>query len=128
MREGLTVRMQQPFDAVVATVREALAGQGFGVLSEIDMKATFKAKLDVDRDEYVILGACNPVLANRALGVDPYVGVFLPCNVVVRQDGDDVVVDAVDPEDMVRMTGTQELAPVAGEVASRLRAALATLG
>ena len=127
MSEGLSVRVHRPFAQVDAEVRAALATQGFGVLTVIDVQATLKAKIDADMDEYVILGACNPVLANRAIGIDPRVGVLLPCNVVLRRDGDAVVVEAVDPDDMVQVTGRPEMAPVAAEAGVRLRAALAAL-
>ena len=127
MAEGLAVRLDRPFDDVVGEVRAALAGQGFGVLTEIDVKATMKAKLDEDLDDYLILGACNPPLAFRAIGSHASIGTFLPCNVVVRRDGDAVLVEAVDPEDMVRVTGEPALEPVAAEATTRLRAALAQL-
>jgi uncharacterized protein (DUF302 family) len=127
MTEELTVRVTRPFDDVVGEVREALASQGFGILTEIDVKATMKAKLDEDLDDYLILGACNPPLAFRAVTTDPRVGVLLPCNVVVRRDGADVVVQAVDPADMVAMTGQAGLEPVAAEATERLRTALAAL-
>jgi len=124
---ALTVRVDRPFDQVVADVRAALATQGFGVLTEIDVQATLKAKIDVDMPAYLILGACNPPLAHRALTADPHVGTLLPCNVVVRVDGDAVVVDAVDPGEMLRATGKPDLAPVADEATAKLTTALASL-
>lgn len=127
MAEGLTVRLSDSYADVVPRVKEALAKQGFGVLTEIDIQATIKAKLDADVEEFVILGACNPPLAKQALDLDRHIAVFLPCNVVVRATDDGTVVEAVDPETMVQVTGTQALAPVATEAALRLRAAIAEL-
>ncbi|PFG39265.1 uncharacterized protein (DUF302 family) [Georgenia soli] len=124
MTYGITVTLDQPFDAAVAAVRAALAGQGFGVLTEIDMAATLKSKLDVDVPAQVILGACNPPLAHRALQAEDSIGLLLPCNVVVRAADDAVVVEALDPQVMVGVTGNQALTAVADEAAGRLRAAL----
>lgn len=122
-----TVRVESGFAATVAAVRDALAAQGFGVLTEIDVTATMKAKLGEDMEDYLILGACNPPLAHRALGVDRTVGLLLPCNVVVRGDGDGTLVQAFDPSAMVAFTGLEALRPVAGEAADRLDAALAAV-
>jgi len=130
MGDGLTVRIKEPHDQVVPRVRAALAGQGFGVLTEIDVTATMKAKLDATVEPYLILGACNPPLAYAALQADRRIGVLLPCNVVVRADPDDqavTLVEAVDPQDMVAMTGRPELQPVADDAAARLAAALGEL-
>lgn len=118
------------FDDAVERTRDALAQQGFGVLTEIDMSATLKAKLGEDMEDYRILGACNPPLAHRAVEVDRQIGLLLPCNVIVRRDpGDDatVIVEAMDPEVMVQVTGEAALEPIAAEAATRLRAALAAL-
>lgn len=128
---GRTVTVRAPFGEVVSRVREALAGQGFGVLTEIDVRATLKAKLDEDMEPYLILGACNPPLAHRALEADRSIGLLLPCNVVVRagRDGEDgAVVQALDPQTMVELTGQPELRPVADEAGRRLDAALDALG
>ncbi|MCG7523585.1 DUF302 domain-containing protein [Streptomyces sp. OfavH-34-F] len=122
-----TVTVEGPFDRVQQEVRSALADQGFGVLTEIDVQATLKAKLDHDMEPYLILGACNPSLAHRALEVDRSIGLLLPCNVVVRADGDEVVVQAFDPNAMVSLTGLDALAPVAQEATRRLDAALAAV-
>ena len=122
-----TVALDAPFDEVVPRVREALAGQGFGVLTEIDVQATLKAKLDQDMEPYLILGACNPPLAHRALEVDRSIGLLLPCNVVVRGDGERTLVQVLDPRTMVELTGLAALAPVADEASDRLDAALAAL-
>ncbi|MBM9435336.1 DUF302 domain-containing protein [Actinacidiphila bryophytorum] len=110
-------------------VREALAVQGFGVLSEIDVRATLASKLDVAMEPYVILGACNPHLAHRALEADRSIGMLLPCNVVVRGNPDGgSIVQALDPEAMVELTGLPELRPVADEARRKLDASLASLG
>ncbi|MEV5418098.1 DUF302 domain-containing protein [Streptomyces albogriseolus] len=123
-----TVRLATTdFDTAVAAVRRALADQGFGVLTEIDVTATLKAKLDHDMEEYLILGACNPPLAHRALEVDRSIGLLLPCNVVVRRDGDHMLVQALDQGTMVTLTGLDALGPVAEEATARLDAALAAL-
>ncbi|KOU11734.1 MULTISPECIES: DUF302 domain-containing protein [Streptomyces] len=127
MRYGRTITLEGPFDKVQHDVRQALADQGFGVLTEIDVQATLKAKLDQDMEPYVILGACNPPLAHRALEADRSVGLLLPCNVVVRGDGDRVVVQAIDPGTMVTLTGLDAMAPVADEAARRLDATLSSL-
>jgi uncharacterized protein (DUF302 family) len=108
-------------------VRDALAVQGFGVLTEIDIKATLKKKLDVDVPAQVILGACRPPLAHEALQAEPSIGLLLPCNVVVRETEDGTVVEAVDPQTMVALTDNAGLQPVADEAAERLGKALAAL-
>ena len=127
MTYGTTVVLHQPFDDAVAAVRVALSDQGFGVLTEIDMQATMKAKLDADLEPYLILGACNPPLAYRALQAEPSVGLLLPCNVIIRQTGQGTVVEAIDPMTMVSTSGNPALQPVVDEVAVRLNAALAAL-
>jgi uncharacterized protein (DUF302 family) len=127
MTEGLSVRVRASFPDVVTRTKEALAGQGFGVLTEIDVKETMKVKLDADLEDYVILGACNPPLAHQALQADRHIGVLLPCNVVVRADGDATLVEAVDPAGMVTMTGQASLEPVAREATIRLQLALAAV-
>lgn len=127
---GRTVELKAPFDEAVARVREALAGQGFGVLTEIDVAATLKAKLGEEMEPYLILGACNPPLAHRALEADRSIGLLLPCNVVVRgsRDGNgSTVVQALDPQTMVKLTGLAALQPVADEAGRRLDAALDSL-
>lgn len=118
------------FDDAVERTRAALAEQGFGVLTEIDMAATLKAKLGEDMEDYLILGACNPPLAHRAVGVDRRIGLLLPCNVIVRRDPGDagaVIVEAMDPEVMVQVTGDADLQPIATEAAAKLRAAIDAL-
>lgn len=122
-----TVTVRAPFDQVQQAVRRSLGDQGFGVLAEIDVQATLKAKLDHDVGPYLILGACSPPLARQALEVDRAIGLLLPCNVVVRADGEEVIVQAVDPGTMVTLTGLDAMAPVAEEATRRLDAALAAV-
>ncbi|AVV46655.1 ABC transporter [Streptomyces sp. P3] len=120
----------KPFDEVMEGTRAALAQCGFGVLTEIDMQATLREKLGVAWERYVILGACNPPLAHRALEATRQIGLLLPCNVVVRQDAADpsvTVVEAVDPAVMAEVTDATGVAAVAQEAAERLEAALALL-
>jgi uncharacterized protein (DUF302 family) len=122
-----TIRLGGDFDTTVTAVREALADQGFGVLTEIDVRATLKAKLGHDMEDYLILGACNPPLARRALEADRSIGLLLPCNVVVRRDGDTTLVQALDPGTMVTLTGLPALEGVAADATARLDAALRSL-
>jgi uncharacterized protein (DUF302 family) len=124
---GISVRVALPFDETVERTRAALKEQGFGVLTEIDVQQTLREKLGEETERYLILGACNPPLAHRALGVDRRIGLLLPCNVVVREDEDATIVEALDPEIMVRATGEPGFEPVATEAADRLRKALDTL-
>jgi uncharacterized protein (DUF302 family) len=125
MSYGITTTLNQPFEETLTAVRAALKEQGFGILTEIDMAATMKAKLDVEIAPQVILGACNPPLAHRALQVEESIGLLLPCNVVVRSVGAGrTTVEALDPKVMVTVTGNDELGAVAEEAASRLGAAL----
>lgn len=122
-----TVSVEGTFEETVQTVRRALSDQGFGVLTEIDVQATLKTKLGHDMEAYLILGACNPSLAHRALELDRTIGLLLPCNVVVREDGDRVLVQAIDPATMVTLAGIDDLESVADEVTERLDAALASV-
>ncbi|HZP54102.1 DUF302 domain-containing protein [Actinocrinis sp.] len=124
---GMSVRLSRPFSETVDRVRAALKEQGFGVLTEIDVRATMREKLGEEMEPYLILGACNPPLAHRALGVERGIGLLLPCNVVVRADGDATLVEALEPRMMVSVTGRDELEPVAQEAAAKLEAALAAL-
>lgn len=124
MEYGTTVTTALGFDEAVARTRQALAEQGFGVLTEIDVQATLKAKLKLDMEPYLILGACNPELAHQALEVERDIGLLLPCNVVVRRDGDRTLVQALDPQVMVSLPGLPALQPVVDEAGRRLSAAL----
>jgi len=127
MGYGISIRAQAPFAEAVARVRDALKAQGFGVLTEIEMRAILHDKLGEDMDVYLILGACNPPLAHRALGIDASIGLLLPCNVVVRADAGQTIVGALDPQTMVTITGQPALQSVADEAAGRLRTALDSL-
>ncbi|SCG45083.1 Uncharacterized conserved protein, DUF302 family [Micromonospora echinaurantiaca] len=125
MSYAMTIRVSADFAPTLERVRAALKDQGFGVLTEIDLRSTLREKLGVELAEYVILGACNPPLAHRAVQADPGIGLLLPCNVVVRADGpDSTLVQAMDPQVMVRLSDAPELPAVADEAAARLRAAL----
>ena len=125
----LTTTVQRPYEETVEAVREALGEQGFGVLTEIDIKATLKKKLDVDVAPQIILGACRPPLAHQALQADPSIGALLPCNVVVRsQDESTTIVEAVDPEKMLDMSEQgAALNDVACDAKERLQKALAAV-
>jgi uncharacterized protein (DUF302 family) len=127
MTYALTTTVPAAYDETVAAVKEALGEQGFGVLTEIDLKATLKKKLDVDVPAQVILGACRPPLAYASLQAEPSIGLLLPCNVVVRESDAGTVVEAVDPQTMVALTENDELQPVADEARQRLEKALASL-
>ena len=128
MTYSISTTVDLPYDAAVAQVRAALGDQGFGVLTEIDIKATMKAKLDADVPPQVILGACRPPLAMAALQAEPSIGLLLPCNVVVRSlDASTTAVEALDPQTMVSMTDNPALQAVADEAAQRLTAALDSL-
>jgi len=117
------------FEAAVAAVTEALKGEGFGVLTEIDVKATLKKKIDVDFRPYAILGACNPKLAHQALSAEPDVGLLLPCNVVVQGlDDGDVKVSILDPALMGRVAENDALEPLMADARARLSRALESLG
>jgi len=125
---ALQTVVERPYDDVVDRVREALADQGFGVLTEIDVRATMRDKLEVDVPAQVILGACRPPLAHAALQAEPDVGLLLPCNVVVRSlDDTTTKVEAVDPQVMVSLTDNDGLQKVADEATDRLQAALDAL-
>jgi uncharacterized protein (DUF302 family) len=125
-QRSITVTL--PYDEAVSRTREALADQGFGVLTEIDVQATLREKRGVDMEPYVILGACNPELAHQALDIDRSIGVLLPCNVVVsaREDGRSTV-RILDPQLMASVTELPELQPLADEASRRLQLVLDAL-
>lgn len=124
----ITNTLAQPYDAVVEAVRAALNEQGFGILTEIDLKATLKIKLDVDVAPQVILGACRPALAYEALTAEPSIAAVLPCNVVVRAvDDATTIVEAFDPDAMMGLADNDALRTVAADAKQRLTAALAAL-
>lgn len=102
-------------------VTDALKAEGFGVLTEIDVRATLQEKLGIDRAPYLILGACNPQLAHRALEAEPSIGALLPCNVVLRAEGDDTRVEIMDPKAALGVTGAAAVESVAHEATERLR-------
>ncbi len=124
---ALTTTTSLGFDEAVAQIRVALADQGFGVLTEIDVQATMKAKLDADVEPYLILGACNPSLAHQALTLDPAIGLLLPCNVTVRTQDGTTIVQAMDPQLLFTVVDKPGLKAVADEAGSRLSKALAQL-
>ena len=126
MQYGTTVSTELSFDAAVERITQALAEQGFGILTMIDVQATLKSKLDQDMEPYLILGACNPQLAHRALEIERDLGLLLPCNVVVRRDGDRTLIQALDPQVMVSLPELPALQSVADEAGRRLQAALAS--
>ena len=130
MSIALATTLKTTFDDAVARTREALSQKGFGVLTEIDVKATLKNKLNEDMENYLILGACNPPLAHRAITANRQIGLLLPCNVVVHSDPDDpasTLVEAMNPQLLVDVTDDPQLLPVAQEVADKLKAAIAAL-
>jgi uncharacterized protein (DUF302 family) len=125
IRYGFGARVAMPYEEAVARTREALVAEGFGVLTEIDVRATLKKKIDVEFPPYVILGACNPALAHQALSTEPDIGLLLPCNVVVRaEEGGGSVVSIMDPEAALGLAQRAEIEPLAAEVRSRLQRVL----
>lgn len=130
MREhayGFAVETDLGIEEAEQKVREALAEEGFGILTEIDVAATLKTKLGVDRSPYKILGACNPDLANRALGIEEDIGLLLPCNVVLYQKGDTTVVEAIEPRTMSQITANEALSDIAEEARTHLVKALTSI-
>ena len=122
------IELDTSYDDTVGRVTEALKDQGFGILTEIDVRQTLKDKLDVDIEPQVILGACNPGLAHRALEIDPRVAALLPCNVVVRTENGRTIVEALDPKLIAEIPDNPDLAPIAEEAGQRIQAALDALG
>ena len=119
---GLAVEVALPYEQAVERAREELAKEGFGVLTEIDVKATLKKKLDVDFRRYVILGACNPPIAHQALSAERDIGLLLPCNVIVYESDnpEKSVIAAIDPIEQLKLTGNTAIEPFAGEVKEKL--------
>lgn len=129
MRYGLERDLRgATLDQAVERVTAALANEGFGVLTRIDVKDTLKKKLDLDFRGYVILGACNPGLAHRALTVEPQIGLLLPCNVVVQEGSDGVIVSIADPRAMFQIVENPALAPIVEEAEQRLRRVVGAIG
>ncbi len=127
---SLSTILHTSFDDAVARTRKALADEGFGVLTEIDVKATLKSKLGAEMEDYLILGACNPLLAHRAVTIDSQIGLLLPCNVVVRVDSateGTVIVEAINPQMLVDLTGQPMLQEVAEQATGKLHAAIDAL-
>lgn len=120
-------RLRLPMDQVRTRVEAALASEGFGVLTEIDVAATLKRKLEIDHSPYLILGACNPSLAHRALQADASIGALLPCNVVLRADGDATILEIMDPLAAMELAGSDEVRSVAGEAREKLQAVVSNL-
>jgi uncharacterized protein (DUF302 family) len=125
---GFNVTVKDSFDGAVQRVTDELQKEGFGVLTEIDVKATMKKKLDIDHKPYKILGACNPKLAHQALSADPDIGLLLPCNVVVREDDDgSITVAFMDPAAVLKLVEKEGVAQLAEEVRGRLQRVSAAL-
>ncbi len=121
------IELDLAYEDAVSRVKDALKDQGFGVLTEIDVRATFKTKLDIDVDAQIILGACNPQLAYRALQIDRRIAALLPCNVVVRTEDGRTVIEALDPKMIAEVPGNPALAPIAEEAGQRIQAVLDAL-
>ena len=117
---GVYATTDKPFETALQATRDALKAHGFGILWEIDVKATMKAKLDVDFTDYVILGACNPPIAHQALTAEPNIGLLLPCNCIVRREGEKTVIGAIEPHELMGLTKRTDLKPFADGIAETL--------
>jgi uncharacterized protein (DUF302 family) len=124
---AITRDLEAPFDETVERVTAALADEGFGVLTTIDVSATLRAKLGIETPPYVILGACNPHLAGRGLELEPDLGVLLPCNVVVRETGGTTRIAAMEPNAAMALAGNRQLEPLAAEARERIERAVAAV-
>lgn len=122
-----SIELDISFDDAIDRVKEALKDQGFGILTEIDVRQTLKDKLGIAVEPQIILGACNPQLAHRALEIDPRIATLLPCNVVVRTEQGRTVIDALDPKIIAEVPDNPDLAPIAEEAGVRIQAALDAL-
>lgn len=125
---GFGTTLPVPYEEAIPRVKEALKAEGFGVLTEIDVRRTLREKLGAEMDPYIILGACNPSLAHRALEQEPDIGLLLPCNVVVRSLGQGSRVEVADPQAVLGIVGNKELNAVAEEAQKRLQRVVASLG
>lgn len=125
---GMSTRVGLSYEEAVDKTKAALKEEGFGVLTEIDVKATIKEKLNLDFQKYVILGACNPPMAHRAMSADPAAGLFLPCNVLVYEGDEGTVVSAMDPVAMMSGVENEQLKQVAAEIRPRLERAVQKVG
>src|SRR6266568_7124908 len=124
---GFGTTLHAPYEEVIPRVKEALKAEGFGVLTEIDVRRTLRDRLGAEMEPYLILGACNPVLAHRALEQEPEIGLLLPCNVVVRAIGDGCRVEIADPQAMLGIVGNDQLDIIAEEAKQRLLRVVASL-
>jgi uncharacterized protein (DUF302 family) len=124
---GFGTMVQIPYEEAVPQVKEALKAEGFGVLTEIDVQQTLREKIGVEMEPYLILGACNPVLAHRALEQEPAIGLLLPCNVVIRAAEHGCRVEIADPETLLGMVGNEQLDALAREAKQRLQRVIAAL-
>ncbi len=124
---GYTKKVSLPFDETITKVKEALGAEGFGVLTEIDVKATMKSKLDVDYDNYIILGACNPQFAHKALQAEKEIGLLLPYNVIVYEDNSEVYVSSILPSSAMSIVENNELSEISKEVEEKLKSVIDSL-
>lgn len=127
MTYAMSLTLDRPFDEAVTDVREALAQQGFGVVTEIDMQETLRTKIGVEIEKQLILGVCNPTFANRALKAEPSIGLLLPCNVVIRVSDEGTLVEMINPQFMAQVTESPEMHQVANEVTEKLNAAMESI-